>query len=65
MAQKEFETFGMIALDTNLYARNVYDDAEEAGRTIFELPTAERDKKAEKEIEALVKEFVYRERNNG
>ncbi|MEX9786097.1 division plane positioning ATPase MipZ [Providencia manganoxydans] len=64
-AKEICETFGMIALDTNLYARNVYDDAEEAGRTIFELPTVERDKKAEKEIEALVKEFVYRERNNG
>lgn len=55
------ETFGMKAINTNIYARNVYDDAEEAGRTIFELTGAERDKKAEQEIEMLVKEFVYGE----
>ncbi|CDL80959.1 AAA family ATPase [Xenorhabdus szentirmaii] len=59
------ETFGMSALSTNIYARNVYDDAEEAGRTIFELPKTERDKKAEKEIELLVKEFVYGEKVDG
>lgn len=55
------ETFGMTALNTDIFARNVYDDAEEAGRTIFELSGSERDKKAEQEIEMLVKEFVYGE----
>ncbi|PHM69578.1 division plane positioning ATPase MipZ [Xenorhabdus sp. KJ12.1] len=59
------ETFGMLALNTNIYARNVYDDAEEAGRTIFELTKEERDKKAEAEIELLVKEFVYGEKVDG
>lgn len=59
------ETFGMTALDTNIYARNVYDDAEEAGRTIFELPKGERDKKAEAEIKLLVKEFVFGEKVDG
>ncbi|KLN95681.1 AAA family ATPase [Moellerella wisconsensis] len=59
------ETFGMLAVNTNIYARNVYDDAEEAGRTIFELKGDERDKKAEGEIEQLVKEFLYEEKANG
>lgn len=59
------ETFGMSALDTNIYSRNVYDDAEEAGRTIFELPKSERDSKAEAEIEMLVKEFVFGEKVDG
>ncbi|MGJ0629498.1 division plane positioning ATPase MipZ [Xenorhabdus bovienii] len=59
------ETFGMTALVTNIYSRNVYDDAEEAGRTIFELNGVERDKKAESEIKQLVKEFVYGEKVNG
>ncbi|MFW8292766.1 plasmid stability protein, partial [Klebsiella pneumoniae] len=29
-------TFGIEAVPVNLYNRNVYDDAEEAGRSIFE-----------------------------
>lgn len=38
------ETFGIEAVPVNLYNRNVYDDAEEAGRSIFEMTGAERDK---------------------
>ena len=58
IAAKEIvETFGIEAVPVNLYNRNVYDDAEDAGRSIFEMTGAERDKKAEAEIEALV-EYV-------
>ncbi|HBY6946906.1 TPA: plasmid stability protein, partial [Klebsiella pneumoniae] len=38
----------------NIYNRNIYDDAEEAGRSVFEMKGKERDKKAEDEIEELV-----------
>ncbi|HDC4598582.1 TPA: plasmid stability protein, partial [Enterobacter kobei] len=34
--------------------RNVYDDAEESGRTIFEMTGSDRDTKAEAEIIELV-----------
>ncbi|WP_154943791.1 AAA family ATPase [Klebsiella grimontii] len=48
------ESFGIEYAPTNIYNRNVYDDAEEAGRSIFEMTGKERDKKAEAEIEELV-----------
>ena len=55
LAAKEIvETFGIEAAPVNLYNRNVYDDAEEAGRSIFEMSGAERDKKAEAEFGELV-----------
>ena len=55
LAAKEIvETFGIEAAPVNLYNRNVYDDAEEAGRSIFEMTGAERDKKAEAEFEQFV-----------
>ncbi|EDS0197833.1 TPA: AAA family ATPase [Salmonella enterica subsp. enterica] len=55
LAAKEIvETFGIEAAPVNLYNRNVYDDAEEAGRSIFEMTGAERDKKAEAEFEEFV-----------
>ncbi len=31
------ESFGIKCAPTNIYTRNVYDDAEEAGRSIFEM----------------------------
>lgn len=48
------KSFGIEYAPTNIYNRNVYDDAEEAGRSIFEMKGKERDKKAEAEIEELV-----------
>lgn len=48
------ESFGIKCAPTNIYTRNVYDDAEEAGRSIFEMKGKDRDKKAESEIEELV-----------
>ena len=48
------ESFGIKCVPTNIYTRNVYDDAEEAGRSIFEMKGKDRDKKAESEIEELV-----------
>ena len=55
LSSKEIiESFGIDYAPTNIYNRNVYDDAEEAGRSIFEMKGKERDKKAEAEIEELV-----------
>lgn len=48
------ESFGIEPVPVNLYTRNVYDDAEESGRTIFEMTGSERDQKAEVEVEELV-----------
>jgi len=44
------KAFSIEPVPLNLYTRNVYDDAEESGRTIFEMTGAERDQKAEAEI---------------
>ncbi|URI72871.1 AAA family ATPase (plasmid) [Klebsiella pneumoniae] len=38
------ESFGIKCVPTNIYTRNVYDDAEEAGRSIFEMKGKDRDK---------------------
>ncbi|HFM0779048.1 TPA: division plane positioning ATPase MipZ [Escherichia coli] len=55
LAAKEIvETFGIESAPVNLYNRNVYDDAEESGRSIFEMTGSERDKKAEAEFEEFV-----------
>ncbi|ENI5322921.1 plasmid stability protein [Klebsiella pneumoniae] len=55
LASKEIvESFGIEAVPVNIYNRNIYDDAEEAGRSVFEMKGKERDKKAEDEIEELV-----------
>lgn len=55
LAAKEIvETFGIVSAPVNLYNRNVYDDAEESGRSIFEMTGSERDKKAEAEFEEFV-----------
>lgn len=55
LSSKEIiESFGIECVPANIYNRNVYDDAEEAGRSIFEMTGKERDKKAEAEIEELV-----------
>lgn len=48
------ETFGIEPAPINLYTRNVYDDAEEGGCSIFEMTGKERDKKAESEFEEFV-----------
>ena len=55
LASKEIiESFGIEPVPVNIYNRNIYDDAEEAGRSVFEMKGKERDKKAEDEIEELV-----------
>lgn len=48
------ESCGIEPVPVNLYTRNVYEDAEESGRTIFEMTGADRDAKAEAEIIKLV-----------
>ncbi|EPH6764632.1 AAA family ATPase [Cronobacter dublinensis] len=53
-AKGVIESFGIEPVPVNLYTRNVYDDAEESGRTIFEMTGSERDQKAEAEIIELV-----------
>lgn len=53
-AKQVVETFGITTAPVNIYNRNVYDDAEEAGRSIFEMTGKDRDQKAEAEIEDLV-----------
>lgn len=57
------ESFGIEPVPVNLYTRNVYDDAEESGRTIFEMTGAERDQKAEAEIIELVDYLLSLEGN--
>ncbi|EIX9776686.1 AAA family ATPase [Klebsiella pneumoniae] len=55
LSSKEIiKSFGIEYAPTNIHNRNVYDDAEEAGRSIFEMTGKERDQKAEAEIEELV-----------
>lgn len=53
-AKGVIESFGIEPVPVNLYTRNVYDDAEESGRTIFEMTGSDRDVKAEAEIIELV-----------
>lgn len=53
-AKAVIESFGIEPVPVNLYTRNVYDDAEESGRTIFEMTGADRDVKAEAEVLELV-----------
>ena len=53
-AKGVIESFGIEPVPVNLYTRNVYDDAEESGRTIFEMTGSDRDTKAESEIIELV-----------
>ncbi|HBW2968866.1 TPA: AAA family ATPase [Klebsiella pneumoniae] len=53
VAKDVCETFGLETTPVNLYNRNVYDDAEWAGRSIFEVTGSERDPKAEAEIQEV------------
>lgn len=55
-AKDAARSFDLLPLDVNVYARNVYDSAEENGRTIFEVP--DRDRKAEGEISSMVRELL-------
>lgn len=55
------KTFDFEVLDANIYNRNVYDDAEWEGGSIFEVEKGKRDPKAEKEI-TEVAEFVINAR---
>ncbi|OCQ54106.1 ATPase MipZ [Photorhabdus australis subsp. thailandensis] len=52
------ESFGIDPLKSIVHTRNIYDDAEEDGCSIFEIKGG-RDKKAEKEIENVVEEFIF------
>lgn len=61
MAKGVTESFGLNTLPVNIYTRNVYDDAEEAGRSIFEMKGGDKDKKAEAEIESLVQSMLFPE----
>ncbi|WP_411512177.1 hypothetical protein QM042_01750 [Escherichia coli] len=55
LAAKEIVKCPFVGVSpVRLYNRNVYDDAEEAGRSIFEMVHAGRDKKAEAEFEEFV-----------
>lgn len=53
-AKEVVKTFGLEVVPTNIYNRNVYDDAEWGGSSIFEVEKKERDPKAEAEIKELV-----------
>lgn len=46
------ESFGIKCVPTNIYTRNVYDDAEEAGRSIFEMKGKDRDKRRSRRLKS-------------
>lgn len=54
-AKEACESFGIISLNQFTTNRNVYDDADENGLSVFEVDT---DKKAVTEIEQLAVEFL-------
>lgn len=54
-ARDIINSFDIDTLKTIIYNRNVYDDADEEGSTIYELGT---DKKAIAEFDSLIKEFL-------
>ena len=54
-AKDACESFGLIALNQFTTNRNVYDDADENGLSVFEVDS---DPKAKAEIERIVIEFL-------
>ena len=54
-AKDACESFGLIALNQFTTNRNVYDDADENGLSVFEMSS---DEKAKQEIEQIAKEFL-------
>ena len=56
-AKEACASFDLPTLNTVIMTRNIYDDADEEGSSIFEMATV--DKKAIAEITALAKEFIF------
>ena len=55
-------SFGLPALQSVIYTRNVYDDCEEAGLSVFEAD----DDKAKEEVTDVLNEIITRlEAKNG
>ncbi|MFU1754459.1 chromosome partitioning protein ParA, partial [Acinetobacter baumannii] len=54
-AKEACESFGLSALNQFTTNRNVYDDADENGLSVFEVDS---DSKAKAEIESLALEFL-------
>lgn len=54
-ARDVINSFDIATLKTIIYNRNVYDDADEAGSTIYEVGT---DKKAIEEFDSMIEEFL-------
>ena len=59
-AKEACENFGLKAIETILCDRNIYDDADEAGGSIFEVGN---DQKAQSEVSAVVDELLKTEAN--
>ena len=55
-AKSVASSFGLPALQSVIYTRNVYDDCEEAGLSVFEAD----DDKAKEEVSAVLKEIFNR-----
>lgn len=54
-SKESCSTFGLTPVETLLYERNVYDDADESGGSIYELGV---DKKAISEFDRFLEEFL-------
>lgn len=57
-AKDACRSFEITPLDTNIYNREIYDDADEAGSSVFELSAGQSGEKAQSEIKSLVREFL-------
>ena len=54
-AKEACESFDLTPLDNFTCNRNIYDDADENGLSVFEMSS---DEKAKQEIEEIAKEFL-------
>ncbi|MBF7701911.1 hypothetical protein I2F38_13205 [Acinetobacter sp. FNA11] len=54
-AKEACESFDLVTLNNFTCNRNIYDDADENGLSVFEMPASD---KAKQEIEEIAKEFL-------